>query len=163
MPPFRKGSPEAKAYMAKLRAMRGKGSCRGGKKLTKKQMERLIGSGLLTLPFKPLKWGVKLGAKGLKHLIKAIIKKKEGNSGSGAIEDLKDRLRWERMQRPGGNWREQYDHVHPHAKEEKYRKLLEKIRPSLKKPPDHIDYISGKGMYSGIYKKFLRLSTARRK
>lgn len=33
MPKLRKGSPEAKAYMAKLRAMRGKGTCRKTRKI----------------------------------------------------------------------------------------------------------------------------------
>lgn len=74
MPKFAKGSPEAKAYMAYIRGKRGKKTKGGSAILSHRYIK---GKGLLTLPFKPLKWSAKLGAKGVKQLIKMIKKKKE--------------------------------------------------------------------------------------
>lgn len=110
---LQKGSPEAKARMAYLRSLRGKGTnkrharglkeLRYGKKtwleeylknqirpkiglISGKYPEDSVGSGL----FSPLKWMGKAAYKGIKYLIK---KKQDKKKGGSKISEMREKLR----------------------------------------------------------------------
>lgn len=107
---LQKGSPEAKARMAYLRSLRGKGTNkkhgkgrglrypesvkRGLEKLieerrlrSRKYPEDSVGSGL----FSPLKWMGKAAYKGIKYLINK--KKQDKKKGGSKIAEMREKLR----------------------------------------------------------------------
>lgn len=95
MPHFKKGSPQAKAYMARLRAMRGKGCGGGGKRktrLTAREMKMLQGTGLFSIFTKPIKYGIKAPYKGIKKIIELIKKKKQAKKEAAEKEETRNMI-----------------------------------------------------------------------
>ena len=151
---FKKGSAEAKAYMARIRAMRGKGGspCRAGKRKLKGGIAlAAIGTALSMIPtairaakgiYKGIKWLIRGGKDEGGFAIDSYAPpqgyaKKLGKkaSGSGWLADRimrRQRPQLERMKKTANVLRGITDGIRDYAKKKKLERTAEKINELTK-------------------------------
>lgn len=130
MPKFRKGSPEAKAYMAKLRAMRGKGMHTKGPARKRCTRGGFAWTALIPPAISLAKWGIPK----IYHFLKKRIEARKANKGGMYIRPAPNPMadpwfREEYLKRKGS----------PEGMKELYKEYLKRHK---KTPPNPLGDLS---------------------